>query len=70
MQVFLYLSCDFYIPSAARRDVHKHFKKNAKVPKQAHFTVLPTHTGQAGAPREPECCHSLGAVKKAADWLG
>lgn len=27
VQVFLYLSCDFYIPSAARWHVHKHFKK-------------------------------------------
>lgn len=27
MQVFLYLSRDFYIPSAARWDVHKYFQK-------------------------------------------
>lgn len=38
--------------------------KNAKVPQQVQFTLLPTRTGQAGVLREPECCHSSGAVKK------
>lgn len=64
MQVFVYISHNFYIPSAARWHVHKHFKKIAEVWQQVQFTLLPIHTGQAGASREPECCHSQDTVKK------
>lgn len=74
MQVFLYLSCDFYTPSAARWDVHKHFKKcQGSKASPVYSATYPYWSGWCteGAWVLPQfaCCEESMGCLPAPDWL-